>query len=306
MSFSKVILSLISVALISGCGMKKSSISEKVIVDAPLVAKLKTASFYASQNEDGTYSTFKGSWTVPEYVKSVKIIGCSGGNGGGGGGAGGGGGRFYEGNWSNDSQGGNGSSGGDANEIIGSGEAGGKGEYGKLNGLSIHFRNRDYPQAPSANQAGGKGGVGEQTFFGNFAFKSASLNSQNIDNSVKLTSSYDIHNVCLGGLGGDGGFGGHGSHERFGKTNFEGGKGGQGGKGKNGFHSIVEEFIIDVTPGQTIAIQVGKGGRGGDRSHEIVRGQEGGPERANGHSGNQGKDGKSGKPGVLFIQWIGL
>ncbi len=311
----KIIFSLFPIFLLSGCGANRD---EKLNIELPNTAlsqKLNSKSFYATKNADGTYTTFVSSWVVPRYVKYVKITGCSGGNGGGGGGAGGAGAKFFDGNWAGASLGGNGSSGGDANSVSGSGEAGEGGHLGQYQVVTsaiwfnaVHSQG-GYLQANSATQPGTAGGIGEQTIFGNYAFPLASINKKNVNNAIKLKSLIDFDEVCFGGSGGNGGAGGAGGRAEDEIENgitrvFIGGIGGRGGNGQSGFHAMVEEATVNVTPGETLTIQVGHGGTAGVHSSQVVGGQEG-SFGSNGQSGNQGASGESGKPGALYIQWIG-
>lgn len=306
---SRCVAFLSFVILFSGCGGSKSNDTITVKVPESAIVnqspKLNSLTFYALKNTDGTYSTFVGSWIVPPNVKFVKIIGCSGGNGGGGGGAGGAGAKFFSGNWAGSSWGGNGSAGGGANGINNSGEAGQIGLVGKIRRNSLDPNWYDagrygggYHQANSATQPGSSGKEGELTIFGKYIFSFATENKNNLNNISKHNINYE--NICLGGSGGRGGLGGEGG------TSGLGGVGGRGGYGKFGFNSLVEETDISVIPGETIFLQVGRGGEGGSRSTQIVEGQRG--ERSigeNGKNGNLGSNGAAGKPGFLLLQWIG-
>lgn len=316
MDDNKIIFSLFSMFLLTGCGGGRD---EKLNVEMPKTIVPTTQNskiFYATKNADGSYTTFVSFWVVPPYVKSVKITGCSGGNGGGGGGAGGAGAKFYTGNWSGASLGGNGSAGGDANNISASGNAGAGGSLGQYrDGSGVWFNavhsQGGYPQANSATQSGSAGGIGSQTIFGAYAFPFSSENKTNLNNTIKLRSLIDVDEVCFGGHGGIGGSGGLGGNAEVDMGNgtiryFVGGTGGKGGNGQMGFHAKVEEAIIKVTPGETIQIQVGQGGSAGIRSNQIATGQEGSGFGSNGHNGNLGTSGEPGKPGALYIQWIGL
>ncbi|APJ04606.1 hypothetical protein [Silvanigrella aquatica] len=303
MNFNNTFASLFSIIFISGCGNGKSTHMEKVIIPPPLV-KENFQAIYAIQNEDGTYSTNQGIWEVPEHVKTVKIIGCSGGNGGGGGGAGGAGATFFDGNWNGSSEGGNGSHGGAANkqEISPSGNVGTIGTlHGRPAGSGVPG---GYPKAVNATVNGGFGEIGELTYFGDYIFKSANENEQNFKNTVKTIISEDIDNICLGGMGGVGGAGGIGGR----RDSRVAGNGGQGGNGIDGNHALMYEKIINVTPFQKVSYQVGRGGRGGSGSSEVVSGQF--DERTGffprGGDGSPGQNGQAAKPGVLYIQWVGL
>jgi hypothetical protein len=312
---NKIIFSLFSVFLLSGCGGGRD---EKLNVEVPkttVAMNQNTKAFYATKNPGGTYTTFIGSWVVPPHVKSVKITGCSGGNGGGGGGAGGAGAKFYTGNWAGASWGGNGSSGGYANGVNGSGGVGQGGALGQyrdgggpwFNAVHSHG---GYPQASSATQPGDAGSIGAQTIFGKYTFSNAFENKNNLNNILKLKSLIDFDEVCLGGAGGAGGAGGIGGTAETDLGNestryYVGGTGGRGGNGQVGFHALVEEVRIDVTPGETLQVQVGQGGNAGNRSGQIVSGQSG-SFGSNGQNGSLGSSGESGKPGALYLQWIGL
>ncbi|MBX9839964.1 MAG: hypothetical protein K2X69_16805 [Silvanigrellaceae bacterium] len=312
---NSILLSSVTLYLLTSCVLKGKE--DKLVVNPPEVNSpsipnnLNTKLFTVTKNNDGSYSTFKGSWTVPELVTSVKIIGCSGGNGGGGGGAGGAGAKFYDGNWSGASWGGNGSSGGSANNGSGNlGQPGFLGRYAQNNTwYNAAHSNGGYPQAESATLAGGSGGIGEQSYFGNYKFSAANENKSNLNNYIKI-SPYTDEEVCLGAIGGHGGAGGNGGKavvDNNGDSSTEtyiGGKGGDGANGQTGFHALVEEVTIKVTPGETIDIQVGQGGLGGNGSGQVTTGQSG-SFGTNGTNGNKGTNGQSGKPGVVFIQWIG-
>jgi hypothetical protein len=305
-----------TVIMISSCGFQDSS-SEKINVvlskDDPSLTNLRSKVFYATKNVDGSFSTFVGTWVVPPYVKSVKIIGCSGGNGGGGGGAGGAGSSG-----SNASRGGNGSFGGAANGIFTSGIAGQVGSVGKYkDGINseIYDANSTAAQANSATQSGENGDLGGKSIFGNYVFSSASENNNNRNNLNLFKNYIDFNDVCLGGVGGTGGAGGVGG--KYINDNIItnppgvsrylfGGLGGNGGNGQIGFHALVEEKTISVTPGETIQIQVGIPGKGGIGSNQVTQGQDGlGVVGNAGKNGSPGSSGESGKPGVIYIQWVG-
>lgn len=311
---NSILLSSVSIFLLTSCVQGKD---DKLVVNPPEVNSpsipnnLNSKLFMATKNKDGSYSTFKGSWIVPELVTSVKIIGCSGGNGGGGGGAGGAGAKFYDGNWSGASWGGNGSYGGSANN--GSGNSGQPGFLGRFAQNNTWYNalhsNGGYPQAESATVPGGAGGIGEQSYFGNYKFSSANENKSNLNNYTKV-SPYIDEEVCQGAIGGNGGQGGSGGKAESNNLGdnstyiYIGGRGGDGGNGQNGFHALVEEVTIKVTPGETIDVQVGQGGGAGNGSAQVTSGQSG-SFGTNGTNGNQGANGQAGKPGVLYIQWIG-
>lgn len=320
----KIIVSFFSILIVVGCGSGKG---ENLVVNPPKVnvpaspTNLKSKLFMTTKNKDGDYTTFKGDWVVPELVTSVKIIGCSGGNGGGGGGAGGAGAKFFTGNWSGASFGGNGSSGGYANnkpdQSFIAGASGSLGKYG--DGASRWFNalqtNGGYPQAQSATVGGEVGGLGEQSFFGNYKFSTSSENLTNKNNIIKIKTYVSEEDVCFGASGGSGGSGGAGGEGGeasidnaagdYSTVYYVGGRGGRGGNGGTGFHALVEETIIKVTPGEMITIQVGQGGSGGMGSSQITGGQSG-SFGTNGKNGRSGANGQSGKPGAIYIQWIGL
>lgn len=318
-----IIVPFFSAFLLSSCGGGGSE--EKIVQNIPNIVvpsaltKLNSKAFYVTKNTDGTYTTLSDSWVVPPRVTSVRITGCSGGNGGAGGGAGGAGAKFFDRNWSGASWGGNGSAGGDANGIGGSGGVGQVGLLGRYtdnNGQQwyegTHTSSNGgikYPQADSATQPGNGGGNGEQTIFGNYIFLPASDNKNNDNNIAKIKSLVDLEEVCLGGAGGAGGAGGLGGKAESDLGNnvtrqFFGGVGGRGGNGQIGFHAMVAVATINVTPGETIPIQVGVGGSGGVGSSQIASGQSG-SFGSNGQNGNPGANGASGKPGALVLEWVG-
>jgi hypothetical protein len=253
----------------------------------------------ATKNQDGTYQVNKGSWVVPPNVKSVRVIGCSGGNGGGGGGAGGAGSTFFAGNWAGASLSGAGSNGGSANGIKNSGLLGQERQLGML-GVSPALRTiGDYVPEQSATTPGNEGLFGTPTAFGEYTFSEASKNVFNYNYVSTIRTLIGLEEVCHGGEGGEGGRGGDGCTS----GGQIGANGGNGGKGASGFHGALEEVLIDVQPGQVINYQVGIGGAGGDGSPQITLGRGGGRAACTSGNGNTGKNGQQGRPGIIIIDW---
>lgn len=315
----KNLVFLMSLFVFNSC--KSDKHGDKVKVEPPqihVLSNMQSKIFTITVNPDGTHSSYKGEWLVPEYVTSVRIIGCSGGNGGGGGGSGGGGARLYSGSWSGASWGGNGSAGGGANgHATGpNGETGHLGRFRDDNRawISLKHTNGGYPQAYSATEMGRAGTEGEATVFGSQVFAKASTNIKQLNNTVKLSNKFTDYSVCIGGRGGLGGHGGEGGKAQLDNVigarmrYMEGGLGGKGGNGISGFNSVVEEFTIRVKPGEKIPIVVGLGGKAGQGSKQIVSGQTGSGDLIlgnNGGNGASGENGQNGAPGILILEWIG-
>lgn len=314
--FKKISLFCLLIVL-NSC--KKDKEEEKVKVNPPeihILSNQNSKFFTAQMNSDGSFSPYQGEWIVPEHVTSVKVIGCSGGNAGGGGGAGGAGASYYMGSWFGASWGGNASAGGGANGHH-SGQPGQLGQLGKYREevggwYSAEKTANGYPQAVSAKISGTLGKEGEGSIFGPLTFSKASENTKNIDNTMKINSKFTEYAVCLGGFGGRGGKGGHGSYFEYpnfanGQSRyFHGGIGGKGGDGLNGYHSIIEEHTLNVTPGTKFTVYVGVGGKGGIGSKE--RSPHQGGDRVMGSAsgdGFPGEDGQNGRPGIIYIEWIG-
>ena len=316
MKKGKISICILVLGALNSCKTEKED--EKIKVEPPqihILSNMHSKVFIPQKNPDGSYSPFQGEWLVPEHVTSVKIIGCSGGNGGGGGGAGGAGAKFFSGNWSGASMGGDGSAGGGANgnNLGQNGEAGLLGRYKDDNGpwFAASSNSGGYQRAGSASQNGEAGAEGEATVFGQRTFLKASLNKNNENNVLKIKTKFSDFQVCLGGVGGSGGRGGVGGYAEVNNViganvrYFQGGIGGKGGNGTTGFHSLVEEYSIAVTPGAKIPIYVGVGGKAGSGSKQTMFGQEGGGFGTNGGNGTPGSHGQNGSPGVLYIEWIG-
>ncbi|MBX9837693.1 MAG: leucine-rich repeat domain-containing protein [Silvanigrellaceae bacterium] len=230
-------------------------------------------------------------WTVPANVTTVKIIGCSGANGGAGGGGGGAAGALFSGSWSGSSWGGNGGAGGPVNDsgYIG----GGSGSAGQVDcGDSVCRTNADHFDSWQHGQNGGAGGSGGITSFGNQNFSAASQ-----------FNSRDTLSACIGGVSGSGGSGGTNQHAN---PAVFGGPGGNGGTPAYpyGWSSKIETYTVQVTPGQTIQINVGTGGSGGGGGAGGTK-QNGGYYRGS-HVGSAGSGGSSGSDGFIKIYYESL
>lgn len=317
--------SIISIFALAGCSSKTPTSNTPELIYIRDQTKVPQQSNFITKIFKRQNSNLEGAnvinmftWTVPDNVYSVKVIGCSGGNGGGGGGAGGGGGPYYNGNWAGNALGGNGSAGGAAN-VNSAGENGQPGKIGHYcNGNEenpCYPAQRAYP-GQSAGSKGADGEEGEISHFGAFIFPRASENTKNTYNTTLISHLVgDDYSYCQGGTGGRGGAGGLGTiigreNEPSLKEKY-GSHGGRGGNGADGRHAFLTERELDVQPGQVIEIYVGKGGNGGNGSTapggESLGGTHHNPVQSlYGRAGQSGASGNAGSDGIVILKYVEL